>query len=68
MQALLGKSDSPKMREALLLAIYLGHIQIAESILRHPKYKVLNEKKFVNGDTVSFLLIKIYFKKISFQN
>jgi hypothetical protein len=42
------------MREALLLAIYLGHIQIAESILRHPKYKVLNEKKFVNGDTDSF--------------
>jgi ankyrin repeat protein len=53
-QALLGKSDSQKMREALLLAIYLGHTQIAELILRYPKYKVLNEKKFVNEDTDSF--------------
>lgn len=53
-QALLGKSDSQKLRESLLLAIYLGHTQIAESILKHPKYKVLNEKKFVNGDTDSF--------------
>ena len=42
------------MREALLLAIYLGHTQIAELILKHPKYKVLNEKKFVNEDTDSF--------------
>ena len=49
-QALLSKSDSQKVREALLLAIYLGHIQIAECILRHPKFKILTEKKFVNGD------------------
>ena len=51
---MLEKSDSPKMKEALLLAIYLGHTQIAESILRHPKYKVLNEKKFGNNDSDSF--------------
>jgi transient receptor potential cation channel subfamily C member 7 len=53
-QALLGKSDSQKLRESLLLAIYLGHTQIAESILKHPQYKILNEKKFVNSDTDSF--------------
>ena len=53
-QVLLDKSDSPKIREALLLAIYLGHLQIAESILRHPKYKVLTDKKFRSGDTDSF--------------
>ena len=50
----MNKSDSSKLREALLLAIFLGHTQIAESILRHPKYKVLNEKKFVNESTDSF--------------
>jgi hypothetical protein len=32
------------MREALLLAIYLGHVQIAETCLRHPKFKTLNER------------------------
>lgn len=53
-QALLDKSDSSKIKEALLLSIYLGHSQIAESILMHPKYKVLNDKKFQNGDTDSF--------------
>lgn len=42
------------MRDPLLLSIYLGRIQIAEAILRHPKYKVMNDKKFVNGDTDSF--------------
>ncbi|CAF1593969.1 unnamed protein product, partial [Didymodactylos carnosus] len=42
------------MRETLLLAIYLGHVQIAELCLRHPKFKFLNEKKFLNGDTDSF--------------
>ncbi|CAF0718901.1 unnamed protein product [Brachionus calyciflorus] len=53
-QALLAKSDSAKIREALLLAIFLGHSHIAESILKHPKYKILNEKKFLNGDSDSF--------------
>jgi hypothetical protein len=53
-QTLLSKSDNAKMREALLLAIFLGHTQIAEMILRHPKYKILNEKKFLDGDTDSF--------------
>ncbi len=53
-ELLLEKSDSPKIREALLLAIYRGHNQIAEVILKHPKYKVLNEKKFGGGDTDSF--------------
>ena len=54
-QELLDKSDSQKIRDALLLAIFLGHTQIAESILKHPKYKILNEKKFLgNGDSDSF--------------
>jgi ankyrin repeat protein len=53
-QALLSRSDSSKMKEALLLSIYMGHTQIAESILKHPKYKVMNEKKLVNGDTDAF--------------
>lgn len=53
-QALLTKSDSAKIREALLLAIFLGHSNIAESILKHPKYKALNEKKFLKGDLDSF--------------
>ena len=42
------------MREALLLSIFLGHEHIAESILKHPKYKILNDKKFLNGDSDSF--------------
>lgn len=42
------------MKEALLLAIYLGHGQIAESILKHPKYKIMNEKKLLNSDTDAF--------------
>jgi hypothetical protein len=53
-QSLLRKTDSPKLREALLLAIYMGHTQIAESILAHPQYKVFNDKKFLNGATDSF--------------
>jgi hypothetical protein len=40
----LAQCDGQKMREALLLAIYLGHIQIAEACLRHPKFKVLHER------------------------
>ena len=39
------------MREALLLAIYLGHVQIAETCLRHPKFKVLNDKNVFSGDS-----------------
>lgn len=54
MQALLAKSDSRKIRDALLLAIFMGYTSIAEAILKHPKYKVLNEKKILNGDTDSF--------------
>lgn len=52
--ALIDKSDSSKMKEALLLSIYLGHDQISENILRHPKYKILSEKKFQSVDTDSF--------------
>lgn len=37
----------------MLLAIFLGHTHIAESILKHPKYKILGDKKF-NGDSDSF--------------
>jgi hypothetical protein len=32
----------------------LGHTQIAELILKHPKYKVLNEKKYGNEATNAF--------------
>ena len=53
-QALLPKTDSYKLREALLYAIYLGHTQIAEIILRHPQYKLFNDKKFVKGASDSF--------------
>ena len=42
------------MREALLLAIYLGHVQIAEACLRHPKFKVINDKKVFTGNDDSF--------------
>ncbi|CAF3440747.1 unnamed protein product [Rotaria socialis] len=51
---LLALCDGQKMREALLLAIYLGHVQIAEACLRHPKFKVLNEKKVFTGNDDSF--------------
>ena len=50
----MSNTDSQKLREALLLAIYMGHTQIAESILSHPQYKLFNEKKFLNGNTDSF--------------
>jgi len=53
-QALLSKTDSQKLREALLLSIYMGHTQIAESILNHSHYKLFNDKKFLNGATDSF--------------
>ncbi len=53
MQALFSKCDSQKIKEALLLSIFMGHTQISESILRHPKYKVLNEKN-LNQDQDSF--------------
>ncbi|CAF0978236.1 unnamed protein product [Adineta steineri] len=47
---LLQHCDGQKMREALLLSIYLGHIQIAEACLRHPNYKRLNEKNIFKDD------------------
>ena len=53
-ELLLTKTDSQKLREALLLAIYIGHTQIAELILRHPQYKIFNDKKLLNGATDSF--------------
>ncbi len=36
------------------MAIYFGHTQIAELILRHSKYKIYNEKRFKNGSSDSF--------------
>ena len=36
------------------MSIYLGHGHIAELILRHPKYKIYNEKKFMNQSSDSF--------------
>ena len=32
----------------------MGHTTIAEAILKHPKYKIFNEKKFLNSATDSF--------------
>jgi ankyrin repeat protein len=52
--SLLSKTESQKLREALLLAIYIGHTQIAELILRHPQYKIFNDKKLLNGASDSF--------------
>ncbi len=43
-QVLLSRSDDQKIMESLLLAIFLGHTQICEAILKHPKYKALSEK------------------------
>lgn len=53
-QLLLSKADNQKLKEALLLAIYMGHAQIAEFILNHPTYRVFTEKKFLNGVNDSF--------------
>lgn len=53
-ELLLQKCDSKKLREALLLAIYMDHVQIAKSIIKHPQYKVFHDKKFLNGATDSF--------------
>ncbi len=40
------------MGEAILLAIYLGHIQIAEACILHPNFKKLNERGALrNEDT-----------------
>ena len=51
---LLLKSDYKKIKEALLLAIYLGHSKIAEYILKQPQYHVLTDKRFINEATDSF--------------
>jgi hypothetical protein len=53
-QLLLTKADSSAVREALLVAIFMGHTYIAESILYHPQYKLFNDKKFMNATTDSF--------------
>ena len=42
------------MREALLLSIFLGHSHISESILRHPRYRSLNENKKIQSNKDSF--------------
>ena len=53
-QVLLNRSDSQKIKDALLYAIFLGHTTIAEAILKHPKYKIFNDKKFLIGANDSF--------------
>jgi ankyrin repeat protein len=53
-QLLLSKTDSQKLREALLLSIFIGHTVTAELIMKHPQYKIFNEKKFLDGATDSF--------------
>lgn len=51
---LLSQCDGQKMREAILLAIYLGHVQIAEACLRHPKFKILSERGAIRADEEAF--------------
>ncbi len=51
---LLSHSDGQKIREAILLAIYLGHVQIAEACLRHPRFKNLNERRALTDTEDSF--------------
>lgn len=51
---LLNKCDGQNMREALLLAIYLGHLLIAEACLYHPKFKIFNERRVFTGNDDSF--------------
>ena len=51
---LLAQCDGQKMREALLLAIYLDHVQIAQACLNHPKFKVFNERRVFTGSEDSF--------------
>jgi len=41
---LLDKCDQQKIREAILLAIYLGHVQIAEACILHPKFEDFNAR------------------------
>lgn len=53
-QILLSRAENAKIKEALLLAIYLGHLQIAELILKHPKYKVFSDKKLGSNNNDSF--------------
>jgi len=50
----LPKLDNQKLKESLLLAIYMGHTGISEFILKLPQYKALSEKKFLNSATDSF--------------
>jgi hypothetical protein len=51
---LLNNCNGQKMREALLLAIYLGHVSIAEACLYHPKFKIFNERRVFTGNEDSF--------------
>ncbi|CAF0998099.1 unnamed protein product [Adineta ricciae] len=51
---LLAHCDGQKIREAILLAIYLGHVQIAEACLRHPKFKILNDRRALTDTEESF--------------
>ena len=51
---LLNKRDGQKMREALPLAIYLGHVPIVEACLYYPKVKTFNERRVFTGNDDSF--------------
>ena len=53
---LLPKSKSKRIREALLLAIYLGHTLIVETILNHSNFKIFLAKKLMDGAKDSFWL------------
>ena len=51
---LLNQCNGQKIREALLLAIYLGHVVIAEACLHHPKFKTFNDRRIFTGNEDSF--------------
>ncbi|CAF1291792.1 unnamed protein product [Adineta steineri] len=51
---LLYSCDGQKIREAILLAIYLGHIQIAEACLHHPTFRRLNDKRAITDSEGTF--------------
>ena len=54
MELLLDRSNLPNIYEALLQAISAGHEQIAESILKHPKYQGMKKEHKHFGETDHF--------------
>ena len=51
---LLTRCDGQKIREAILLAIYFGHVHIAEACLRHPNFEVLFKTGAITANEDAF--------------